>query len=59
MKKMFLVVLMLLVAGTAYAATSHKTVKCEVKGKTKWVKTVSACKDAGGKVIEVRKETKR
>jgi hypothetical protein len=59
MKKMLLVVLMLLVAGTAYAATSQKTVKCEVKGKTKWVKTASACKDLGGKVVEVKKVTKK
>ena len=59
MKKMLLVVLMLLVAGTAYAATSQKTVKCDVKGKTKWVKTVDACKDLGGKVVEVKKVSKR
>jgi hypothetical protein len=59
MKKMFLVALMLLVAGTAYAATTQKTVKCEVKGKTKWVKTVDACKDLKGKVVEVKKVTKR
>ena len=59
MKKILLVALMLLVAGTAYAATTQKTVKCEVKGKTKWVKTVEACKDSGGKVIEVKKVTRR
>ena len=59
MKKMLLVMLMLLVAGTAYAATSQKTVKCDVKAKMKWVKSVDACKDLGGKVVEVRKVTKR
>ena len=59
MKKVILVALMLLVAGTAYAATSQKTVKCDVKGKTKWVKTVDACKDLGGKVVEVKKVSKK
>jgi len=59
MKKILLVVLMLLVAGTAYAATTKKTVKCEVKGKAKWVKTVDACKDLGGKVVEMKKVTKK
>ena len=59
MKKILLVVLMLLVAGTAYAATSKKAVECNVKGKAKWVKTVDACKSLGGKVIEVKKVTKK
>jgi len=60
MKKMLSLVLMLLVAGSAaYAAVSQKTVKCDVKGKMKWVKTVDACKDLKGKVIEVRKVSKR
>ena len=59
MKKMLLVMLMLLVAGTAYAAMFQKTVKCDVKGKTKLVKTVDACKDLGGKVVEVKKVSKR
>ena len=59
MKKMLLVMLMLLVAGTAYAATPKKTVECDVKGKTKWVKTVDACKDLGGKVVEVKKVSKK
>lgn len=59
MKKMLLVMLMLLVAGTAYAATFQKTVKCNVEGKAKWVKSVNVCKDLGGKVVEVKKVTKR
>ena len=59
MKKMLLVVLMLLVAGTAYASTSQKTVKCDVKGKMKWVKTVDACKELKGKVVEVKKVFKK
>ena len=55
MKKMLLVMLILLVAVTAYAATSQKTVKCDVKGKTKLVKTVDACKALGGTVVEAKK----
>ena len=54
MKKMLLVGLMLLVAGTAYAAPVKK-VECTVKGKTKWVKTVDACKALGGTVVEAKK----
>ena len=56
MKKMLLVMLMLLVAGTvADASVSQKTVKCDVKGKTKMVKTVDACKALGGTVVEAKK----
>jgi len=54
MKKMILVALMLLVAGSAYAAMP-KHVECNVKGKTKWVKTVDACKSLGGTVVEAKK----
>ena len=56
MKKMLLVALMVLVAGTsAYAAMSPKHVECNVKGKTKLVKTVDACKSLGGTVVEAKK----
>ena len=60
MKKMLMVALMVMVAGTAaYAAMPAKRVECNVKGKTKLVKTVDACKDLGGKVVEVKKVSKR
>ena len=59
MKKTLLVMLMLLVAGTAYAATVQKTVECDVKGKTKLVKTAKVCKELGGKVVEVKKVSKK
>ena len=59
MKKMLLIILMMLVAGNAYAWMSKKNVECNVKGKTKWVKTVDACKDLGGKVVEVKKVSKK
>ena len=56
MKKMLLVARMLLVAGTAaYAAMPAKNVACIVKGKTKMVKTVDACKALGGTVVEAKK----
>ena len=55
-----MVALMVMVAGTAaYAAMPAKRVECNVKGKTKLVKTVDACKDLGGKVVEVKKVSKR
>ena len=56
---MLLIILMMLVAGNAYAWMSKKNVECNVKGKTKWVKTVDACKDLGGKVVEVKKVSKK
>ena len=60
MKKILLVALMLLIAGTAYAAMptnaiSTKRVPCDVNGKTKLVKTVDACKSLGGTVVEAKK----
>ena len=56
MKKTLMIALMLLVAGTsAFAAMSPKHVECNVKGKTKWVKTVDACKSLGGTVVEAKK----
>ncbi len=56
MKKMLLVALMLLAAGTAaYAAMPAKHVECDVKGKTKLVKTVDACKALGGAVVKAKK----
>jgi len=56
MKKLSLVVLMLLVAGTAaYAALPAKRVECNVNGKVKMVKTVDACKTLGGTVVEAKK----
>ena len=56
MKKMLLVALMLMVAGSAaYAAIPAKHVECSVKGKTKMVKTVDACKALGGTVVEAKK----
>ena len=56
MKKMLMVALMLLVAGTAaYAAMPAKHVECNVNGKAKWVKTVDACKALGGTVVEAKK----
>lgn len=56
MKKMLLVALMLLIAGTAvYAAIPAKKVECNVNGKTKLVKTVDACKALGGTVVEAKK----
>ena len=51
-----MVALMLMVAGTAaYAALPAKHVECNVKGKTKLVKTVDACKALGGTVVEAKK----
>jgi hypothetical protein len=55
MKKMLLVVLMLLVAGTAYAAVPKKPIKCDVNGKKQRVETIEACKALGGTVIEKKK----
>ncbi|MDD5226882.1 MAG: hypothetical protein PHV97_06865 [Candidatus Omnitrophica bacterium] len=55
MKKMLLVAVMLLVAGSAYAAMPAKHVECNVKGKTKLVKTLDACKALGGAVVEAKK----
>jgi hypothetical protein len=55
MKKVLLVVLMLLVAGTAYAATPKKHVKCDVNGKIQRVETADACKALGGTVVEKKK----
>ena len=55
MKKMIMVALLLMVAGSAYAAVTPKHVECSVKGKTKWVKTVDACKALGGTVVEAKK----
>ena len=55
MKKTLLVALMLLVAGSAFAAMPAKRVECNVKGKTRMVKTVDACKALGGKVVEAKK----
>ena len=55
MKKMFLVALMLLIAGTAYAATPKKHVKCNVNGKIQRVETADACKALGGTVVEKKK----
>ncbi len=53
---MLLVALMLLAAGTAaYAAMPAKHVECDVKGKTKLVKTVDACKALGGAVVKAKK----
>jgi hypothetical protein len=57
MKKVLLVVLMLLVAGTAYAATPKKHVKCNVNGKMQRVETADACKALGGTVVEKKKTT--
>ena len=51
-KKLVLVALMLLVAGTAYAATPKKHVKCNVNGKIQRVETADACKVLGGTVVE-------
>jgi len=70
MKKTLSVALMLLIAGIAYATipanstptkpTHTKRVTCVVKGKTKIVKTVDACKALGGTVAEAKKaEAKR
>ena len=50
MKRMLLVLLMLLVAGTAYAATNKKSEKCNVNGTIQWVETADACKTLGGTV---------
>ncbi len=55
MKKMLLVGLMLLIAGTAAYAMPAKKVECNVNGKAKWVKTVDACKALGGTVVEAKK----
>ena len=56
MKKMLMVALMVMVAGTAaYAAMPAKRVECNVNGKTKLVKTVDACKALGGTVVEAKK----
>ena len=58
MKKTLLVALMLLVAGSAFAATP-KHVACNVQGKTKIVKTADACKALGGTVVETPKAAKK
>ena len=56
MKKMLMIALMVMVAGTAaYAAMPAKRVECNVNGKTKLVKTVDACKALGGTVVEAKK----
>ncbi len=56
MKKMLMVALMVMVAGTAaYAALPAKRVECNVKGKMKLVKTLDACKSLGGTVVEAKK----
>jgi hypothetical protein len=56
MKKIMTIALMLMVAGTAaYAAMPAKKVECNVNGKTKLVKTVDACKNLGGTVVEAKK----
>ncbi len=54
MKKTLLVALMLLTAGSAFAAMP-KHVACDVKGKTKMVKSADACKALGGTVVEAKK----
>ena len=51
MKKTLLVALMLLIAGSAFAAPT-KLVKCKVDGKVKRVESVKACEDLKGTVIE-------
>ncbi len=63
MKRVLLVVVMLLVAGTAaYALPASNTgaaakrVECKLSnGKIKLVKTVDACKSLGGTVVEAKK----
>jgi hypothetical protein len=56
MKKVLLVALMLLIAGTAYAAaTPKKHVRCNVNGKMQRVETADACKALGGTVVEKKK----
>ena len=56
MKKMLMIALMVMVAGTAaYAAMPAKRVACDVKGTTKMVKTVDACKALGGTVVAAKK----
>ena len=56
MKKMLMIALMVMVAGTAaYAAMPAKRVECNVNGKTKLVKTIDACKALGGTVVEAKK----
>ena len=55
MKKMLLVGLMMLIAGTAFAAGPSKKVECNVNGVKKMVKTVDACKALGGTVVEAKK----
>ena len=60
MKKMLMVALMLMVAGTAaYAAIPAKRVECNVNGKTKMVRTADACKALGGTVVETPKAAKK
>ncbi len=60
MKKMLMVALMLMVAGTAaYAAMPAKRVECNVNGKVKMVKTADACKALGGVVVEGPKAAKK
>ena len=55
MKKMLLIALMVLVAGTAYAAMPKKHVKCDVKGKIQRVETAEACTALGGTVVAKKK----
>ncbi len=51
---MLLMALMLIAAGTVvYAAMSQETVECDVKGNTKWLKTVDACKDLAAYIQDV------
>ncbi|MFA5159636.1 MAG: hypothetical protein WC484_03910 [Candidatus Omnitrophota bacterium] len=59
MKKMLAVALMLLVAGTAWAAMPSKRVTCNVNGTTKIVKSADACKALGGVVVEGPKVAKK
>ncbi len=56
MKKMLLIAVMLLVAGSsAFAETPAKKVDCNVKGKTSSVKSAAACTALGGTVVEAKK----
>ncbi len=55
MKKILTIGLVMLMAGTAFAATPAKKVECNVKGVKKMVKTVDACKALGGEVVEAKK----
>ncbi len=58
MKKLFLIVIMMLLASSAWAAETlkpsavgaAKPVACSVKGVLKMVKSAAVCKDLGGTV---------